>query len=217
EILKKYAEEYDFIHIYRYGGTRGRCRNFCVEKAEGRAVAFTDGDCIANPFWVREFRESLHRAKIVAGKTINIGYEPFVRLQRVELYHRGYDVTFPSCNLAYDRELFLSLGGFDEWFVTAEDIDLNYRAVSLGNEIIYNERAIIYHKMRSTFREFVRQAYWNGYGRKQLTLKHGKLWSKYAPSHMFLRDFSVWYGLRLSVALLGYFACKLRERGYKRP
>jgi glycosyltransferase involved in cell wall biosynthesis len=212
EIVEDYEKRYPEVKLYRKGGTRGQGRNFGVEQCTGDAVAFIDGDCIANPFWLAEMRKGLEKEDVVAGKTINLGYEPFVELGRVELYHKGFDLTYPSCNLTYRRGLFDKIGEFDDWFMTAEDIDLNYRAVEAGGGIIYMENAIVYHRARSTFFGFFKQAFWNGYGRKQLTLKHGRLWNKYNPTMMISQHrMTLWYFIRMGLALLGYLICKAKE------
>jgi len=218
EIVKEYMRKYDNIHLYEHGGTRGESRNFGVGKAKGDYVAFTDGDCIANPFWLSELRNGLKHAQVVAGKTIQIGYHAFEKLERVELMYKGMDVTYPTANIAYDKKIFERIGGFDNWFVTAEDIDLNLRAVDAGAKIIYNPKAIIYHRARESFYKFFKQAFWNGYGRKQLTLKHGRLWQNYKPTEMLKASVNMWYLLRLFFAMLGYIACKLfgkKKKGAK--
>ena len=204
DIARSYGERFPFVHLHSRGGTRGAGRNYGVSKSEGAHVAFTDGDCIASPFWLRNLRAGVANVEVVAGKTVQIGYRPFEDLERVELFHHGYDITHPSCNLAYARERFLALGGFDEWFVTAEDIDLNLRAVDAGAAIGYREDAIVYHRTRGSWFEFTKQAFWNGAGRKQLTLKHGRLWSSYRPRELFRRQATPTSGLRLGAALLGY-------------
>ncbi|MEF8874416.1 MAG: glycosyltransferase [Candidatus Thermoplasmatota archaeon] len=209
EIVKEYSEEYDFINLYIKGGTRGRARNFGVEKAEGEVIAFIDGDEIVNPFWAEQMRESAQEYDVVAGKTIQIGYHGFEELERVELFHKGYDITYPSCNLLYDKELFEEIGGFDPWFQTAEDIDLNLRAVEAGATIGHNEEAIVYHRTRGSFYGFFKQAFWNGFGRKQLTMKHGELWSNYSPGKMLDHHITPWYFARMIPAFLGYIGCKL--------
>lgn len=209
DLVRNYAERYDEVRLMVRGGKRGFCRNIGVEEAKGEVVAFIDGDCIANPFWLREIWAGLESgADVVAGKTINIGYRPFADLGRVELYYKGFDVTYPSCNLAYTKVSFLEAGGFDDDFVTAEDIDLNYRAINAGFKIRYNPRMVVYAKARDTFVGFFKQAFWNGYGRKQLTLKHGRLWGNYSYSEMFKRKMSFWYFARMATAMVGYLTCK---------
>jgi len=209
DIVRQYEKRYDFIHLYFRGGTRGAGRNFGIRMARGEAVAFIDGDSIANPFWIHELREGLNDADVVAGRSIQIGYRAFEELERVELIVRGVDVTYPSSNLAYRKKVLAEIGGFDEWFVTAEDIDLNLRAVLAGHPIAFRPNAIIYHRTRDSYFDFVRQAFWNGAGRKQLTLKHGRLWGSYRPLDMARRKTNLWSLLRLVTALLGYGAYKL--------
>jgi hypothetical protein len=67
------------------------------------------------------------------------------------------------------------------------------------------------HHERDTLVAFLKQAFWNGYGRKQLTLKHGRLWGNYSVTNMIQHDMSFWYLLRTSIALLGYATAKARE------
>ncbi|UCE75339.1 MAG: glycosyltransferase [Methanomassiliicoccales archaeon] len=216
EIAQSYAKRYDFIKIFKHGGTRGESRNFGAKMAKGDALAFIDGDCIAHLLWMKEMRKGLEKGDIVAGKTINIGNKAFEDLDRVELFYKGFDLTFPSCNLTYKKEVFDGIEGFDSWFRTAEDIDLNYRAVDRGAKLIYAENAVVYHRTRSNLLGFFKQAFWNGFGRKQLTLKHGRLWKNYRPIQMIKAHITFWYITRIGIAFLGYFTCKFfRRRKYK--
>jgi len=215
--IKKYMEAHPEIHLYHKPGTRGESTNFGIMKAKGDAIATIGGDCIANPFWLKELKMTLENHDIAAGKTINIGYHAFQELDRVELYHRGMDVSYPSGNMAWRRKVLDDVVGFDPWFVTAEDIDLNYRAVSLGYGLGYNEDAIVYHRMKESFIKFFKQAFWNGWGRKQLTMKHGRLWSSYKPQRLIETSKSLWAMARLLLAVLGYFVCKFYERSPYTP
>ena len=192
--------------------SRGAGRNLGASLATGELIAFTDGDCQAETGWIQALREAWDgdALRVVAGATTLEGRAGFARLHRVELPHRGQDTTWPSCNLAYPRALFERLGGFDPAFVTAEDIDLNYRAVALGARIVHAPAARVRAQARSTLRGFLRQAYWNGYGRKQLTLKHGRLWRDYSFRRLVrLQALTPSALLRMGAGLVGYLDAKL--------
>lgn len=213
EIIKNYMVKHPgMIELYHRPGTRGESTNFGIMKVKGDVIATIGGDCIANPFWLKELRKTLSQYDIAAGKTINIGYHAFEKLERVELYHRGMDISYPSGNMAWRKKVMDDVVGFDPWFVTAEDIDLNFRAVALGYTLGYNENALVYHRMKESFIKFFKQAFWNGWGRKQLTMKHGRLWSSYKPQRLLETSKSMWAMARLSFAVLGYVICKFYEK-----
>ena len=192
------------LRVFEREGSRGIGRNAGVHEARGEFVAFIDGDCYADPDWLKQLRTGLAASPVVAGRTVVVGKHRYGQLERVELLQKGFDVTFPSCNLAYRRELFNGLGGFDTRFITAEDIDLNMRAVQVGATIAYRPEAVVYHHMRTTFLRFLIQAFWNGYGRKQLTEKQGSLWGRYRVRRLISDQRGVMAWARLTAALAGY-------------
>ncbi len=183
---------------------RGEGRNLGAAIATGDRLAFIDGDCRAAPGWI----EAMEGEGVIAGDTVFEGRKAFTRMQRVELPHKGADTTWPSCNLSYPKPLFDQLGGFDPEFVTAEDIDLNYRALEAGALLVHQPAAKVHARVRGSVRAFLRQAYWNGYGRKQLSAKHGGLWHEYRFVDMIRRQFSFWGLLRLAAGTLGYLRAK---------
>ncbi|OGS42417.1 MAG: glycosyl transferase family 2 [Euryarchaeota archaeon RBG_16_62_10] len=211
DIIRHYMGKHPEIRLHHHPGTRGESTNFGISQSSGEAVATIGGDCIANPFWLRELRRSLADHDVVAGKTINIGYHAFEDLERVELFHKGVDISYPSASMAWKKKVLDGVGGFDPWFVTAEDIDLNYRVVSKGFTFTHNPDAIVYHRTKGSFRGFLKQAFWNGWGRKQLTMKHGYLWSSYKPQRLLETSKSFWAVVRLVFAVLGYLCCKFYE------
>lgn len=215
KIVRQYQKRYDFIILHQYAAQRGESRNMGIKMSKGDIIAFTDGDCICNPFWTKEIRRSIKKADIVGGRTIAMGYEPFQTLGRVEVYYKGQDITWPSCNLAYKKDILVEIDGFDPRFVTAEDIDMNFRAVDRGYKIIDNDKMVIYHKERSTVMTFFKQAFWNGFGRKQLTVKHGSLWGQYKPTEMLEKPIGFWWLTRTFVALTGYFSYFMAHPRYK--
>ena len=214
-IAESYRERLPHLQVIRRACRRGEGRNIGAAAATGDLLCFTDGDCIANPFWTERLLEAWggEAGRVVAGQTILTGYWAFTKLHRVELPHGGQDTTWPSANLAYPKALFDRLGGFDAGFVTAEDIDLNYRAVASGARIVSAPEAIVYARARDSATGFLRQAYWNGYGRKQLTRKHGKLWHEYSLGRLLrLQGVSLWGILRMGSGFVGYMDAKLGRK-----
>ncbi|PNX49601.1 MAG: glycosyl transferase family 2 [Thermoplasmata archaeon M9B1D] len=207
KIIKKYMQNHSNIKLYIKAGSRGNGRNYGVTKAKGEIVAFTDGGCTAEKNWLENIRKKMSEGyDIVAGKTINTG--SFKETKRVEIIQNGYDITWPSCNLAYKKQLFEKINGFDEQFITAEDIDLNFKAVKTGAKIGYAEKAIIYRSSASSLYKFIQQSFWYGYGRKQLSLKHGTIWKNYSANQMMQTQLTLHGVLRLVFGFFGYISCK---------
>ncbi len=209
-IVRSYMKKYQFVKLYIQKGTRGEGRNYGAYKATGDIIAFIDADCIANAFWVQELIEGMKNADVVAGDSVRLGYHAFSNLQRVGIFHKGVDVTYPSCNLAYKKKVFVIIKGFDPSFKEAEEVELNFRAVDAGYKLIYHPEAIVYHRVRESIRGFIKQSFWYGFGRKELTLKHGSLWSKYEPIEMvkITANENIWKLVRLGISSFGYFTCK---------
>jgi GT2 family glycosyltransferase len=114
----------------------------------------------------------------------------------MSLYVYGVDISFPSCNLAYRREAFPQ---FDPWFRTAEDIDLNLRAVKNGAKFFYNERAIVHHKVRRDMRSFIRQNFWYGFGRGQLFIRH-----RIMGASSFVPELNMWDIIKRLCGAMGF-------------
>ncbi len=218
EIVRDYQKIYDFISLHQEGENRAESMNFGLSIAKGGIIALTDGDCIANPFWLREIRRSiLHEGHdFVVGKSINIGLWSWEQLPRVRIYNQGHDCSWPGCNIAYRREVYEKVGDVDEWFRTAEDIDYNIRATNAGYAIHHNPNAIIYNRTRATVYGFIEQTFWNGAGRKQLTEKYSEtVWSSYNLLTM-LREENInfWFVVRSFFAGMGYISYKLFGERY---
>ena len=78
----------------------------------------------------------------------------------------------------------------------------------------YNNQAIVYHRLRESIHGFFKQSFWYGFGRKELTQKHGRLWNKYNILDMVRVSAkeSIWKLIRLMVASAGYMVCKFFSR-----
>ena len=177
------------------GSTRGGGKNIGIKEATGDIIVFLDDDVEVTEDWLSELIKSLKRSDAVAGWSPNPDSK---NLPRVSIDVEGQDITFPSCNIAYKKEVVDKVGFFDEEMITAEDVDFNYRCIQNGFTIMYNPKMKVFHYHRSTIKGFAKQAFWNGYGRKQLNKKHPEL-KKLHQHGIKLKSLS-----RLGFGMLGY-------------
>ncbi len=142
-------------------GGPSRARNIGVKKAKGEIVAFTDGDCIVHRQWLKELQKGFSSDKIAGvggnqisppnetafGKSVQ---ETFAILGFATSYMKPYTTLTetrhnPSCNSAYQKHIFESIGGFNESLWPGEDVDLDYRLIQNGHTLIRNPEAIVKH------------------------------------------------------------------------
>lgn len=74
--------------------------------------------------------------------------------------------------VAYRRQVFEELGGFDRLFVPFywEDVDLSYRALKRGYKILYQPKSTVYHQRNVTVNRFFKRKYVDGIFWKNLLL-----------------------------------------------
>lgn len=215
EIIKEYAKKNKNIKLFVYPGTRPESMNYGIRMATGEAIAFIGGDDVADKNWIQELRDSLQTADIVVGKLVSKTENRFTTLQNVKIFHNGVNISYPGTNTTYKKEILDKLGGFDPWFSSAEDLELNYRAVDAGYTISYNEKAIVFYRPRDTIYAFIKQSFQYGYGRKQLALKYKNMWARYSIRDTVKTQFSLLGILRLSLGFIGYIYCLITIKEYK--
>ena len=82
------------------------------------------------------------------------------------LHPVGAGIVGAGCNMCFDRQLLLQLGGFDEALDTGAplpgggDLDIFYRVLRSGRCIVYEPRYAVYHEHRETLEQLRRQ-YWS--------------------------------------------------------
>jgi len=174
---RKVAKSFNFVKLINAPNTlRGEGRNIGIKKSKADIIVFLDADTEVTKDWYPELEKSIKIFDIVAG------YSPDPEgkdLPRVPIYIDGQDLTYPTCNIAYKKEIFDKVGYFRNDMVTAEDIELNYRCVNAGYTIFYNPKMKVFHYQRKNFEGFAKQAFWNGYGRKHLNRLYPELRNKH--------------------------------------
>ena len=215
EIVKQFSKKNENIKLIIYPGTRAESMNYGIKQATGGAVAFIGGDDLADKNWIKEIRKVIEKADILVGDLVPTDEEKVKNIENVKLFHKGVNVSYPGTNTAYKKHVLDKLGGFDPWFSSAEDLEINIRAVENGFKINENKNAIIYYRPKGTPLKFLKQSFWYGYGRKLIGLKHGRVWKKHKISDIMKSQTSLFALVRLIMGFLGYIYCVLTVRKYK--
>lgn len=146
-------------------------RNRGISVAKGDIIAFTDSDCIAHKRWIRNLvRNYDDEGVVVVGGEI-LPYDPrgFVEvysdraciLRQIIAFRAGY---FSTANASFRREALMKIRGFDEMTPNGGDVDLCWRMEEAGYKIVFDPEAAVFHRQRTTVRDFAKQFFRYGYG-----------------------------------------------------
>ncbi len=134
-------------------------RNIGIRHACNPIVAFIDDDCLATPDWLKvisDFFDS--NPKIV-------GIEGQTKKNATGLFeHAAENITgglFPTCNLAFRRNILLKIHGFDETYTYhREDTDLAFKALAFGG-IPFCPDMKVFHVTRPTnWKSVIKEIRW---------------------------------------------------------
>lgn len=73
---------------------------------------------------------------------------------------------------AFRRDALLDVGGYDEYFLRAQDWELNYRLRQAGHSIWFDPEIAVGYHPRSSWRDFIRQQYRTGGWRRRVMERH---------------------------------------------
>jgi len=175
------AHPVTLLHEPRRGPAAARNRG--LRAARGDVVVHLDADTLPTRRWLADMISPFTSPAVmlVGGRTL--GFRPQNAVERYFTRIPLYDAVstlkrpvFPfvqSANMAVRRSAALAIGGWDDDMLTAEDIDFCYRLLlRCPGSIVYQPRAILFHRNRTTVESMCRQAWTYGEGA-------GKLYQKY--------------------------------------
>jgi glycosyltransferase involved in cell wall biosynthesis len=179
EIVSSFPVQY--LYEKRIGPPAARNRGIGASK--GELIAFTDADCIASRAWLSELVKAFEAKDVgaVAGevvayptKTPAEWYAAKVRHLSPQKYLARPLLPFAAfANLAFRREVFDRIGPLDEDIPWGESTDYCTRFFrESGLQLQFAPKALIFHRHRSTSREFFRQQVRYGRGHAMLYIKY---------------------------------------------
>ncbi|RYZ32404.1 MAG: glycosyltransferase family 2 protein, partial [Sphingobacteriales bacterium] len=126
-------------------------RNMGWKLADSSWIAFTDDDCLPDPYWLTAF---LKTASSSTGSLVMTGRVIVPHSDVPTDYEKNIaaleTADFVTANCCCSRELLELVGGFDTEYKTAwrEDSDLHFRILQHSRPIEKVESAIVVHPVR---------------------------------------------------------------------
>jgi glycosyltransferase involved in cell wall biosynthesis len=185
-VVEQYRELLDIHYFYKENSGPGPSRNYGCEKASGEYMIFLDSDCIVPEEYVQVVEEALQRNYSDAFGGPDRAHEDFTRLQKAISFSMTSFITTGgirggnermgkfhprSFNLGISMKVFEATGGFSKMRF-GEDVDLSIRILEKGFTTRLIRQAFVYHKRRTSLRQFYKQVYNSGIARINLQRRH---------------------------------------------
>jgi Glycosyl transferase family 2 len=149
-------------------------RNVGVGIASGDVIAFCDAGGTPAPGWLSHLTSPIvvGEASATGGPVHSLRSSPYGTLNEVPT---GRVLTkTPTCNLAFTRDLFDRVGGFDERFDYGSDIDFGWRISDAGEVVVSVADAVMTIDWGDRRRQLQRDLRYGEAKARQLLLRPGK-------------------------------------------
>ncbi len=219
DLLRAHYPEVHIVALPENRGFTGAC-NAGMEAARGDIIALLNNDTEVDPGWVASVVGAFERhpeAGIAASKMLLFDRRDHFHtagdLYRINgrLANRGvwekdegqYDTeeyVFSACggSAAYRRRMLDDIGLLDDdFFFSAEDMDLAWRAQLAGYRCIYTPGAVVYHHLAATGGD-VTASYYDGRNMIWILVKNipAGLWRKHASKILRAQFQLAWEALK---------------------
>ena len=185
-IVDKYEASLNVKYFYKENSGAGLSRNFGMQKALGNYFIIFDSDCIIPPNYLENVNKNLNENFTHAFGGPDAAHASFTPLQKAINYSMTSFLTTGglrggkkklskfqprSFNLGISKEAFEATKGFSKMKI-GEDIDLTFRLWNAGFDTQLIPTAYVFHKRRSTLKQFFKQTFAFGKARPLLNKKY---------------------------------------------
>lgn len=179
EIVKAFKNQLDITYYFKPNSGQGFSRNYGFKRAKGDFLVVFDSDCLIPPDYFALVEEHLDKEPLDAFGGPDRAHQSFTSLQKAISYtmtspfttggirgNKKHAGTFHprSFNMGISREVFEKTGGY---IITrmGEDIEFSIRIINHGFKTGLIPEAFVYHKRRTSLRQFYRQLHFFGRAR----------------------------------------------------
>lgn len=212
------------IALQRMERGRARALNTGIGAARGEIILTTDLSCRPEPHWISCVVQTFAahpKAGCIAGeikllKTLDntvIKFQersnymsPLLALNRT---HFPFMPFADGANASFRKRVFDEIGGFEESFIKAADVEICYRMFLYTNyTLVFNRKALVWEPGEPSLRALLHQRFRMGIGWNLMCLKYPAL---YAPQRPASNARNTYWQLRQEiVSILRLLALNLR-------
>jgi len=214
-IVENYKTKLNLKYFFKENSGAGASRNFGMQNASGNYFIILDSDVLLPKQYLSEVKRTLenhftdafggpdasHKSFTPLQKAINYSMTSILTTGGIRGKKQAVDKFQPrSFNLGLSKIAFQKTQGFSK-MKNGEDIDLTFRLWEKGFETQLIEKALVYHKRRSSLKQFFNQTYGFGTARPKLNRMYPNT-SK--PTYWFPSLFIVGVDISVILAIFGF-------------
>ena len=187
-VVEKYQENLNIHYFFKENSGAGNSRNFGMQQALGNYFIILDSDVILPSHYLSAVNNQLkinftdafggpdaaHKSFTLLQKAINYSMTSLLTTGGIRGKKNAVGTFQPrSFNMGISKNAFEKTQGFSEMKI-AEDIDLTFRLWQHGFKTQLIEAAFVYHKRRTSLKQFFNQTFQFGQARPFLNQKYPK-------------------------------------------
>ena len=186
KVIEPFKQKLRVHYYFKENSGPGLSRNYGCQKSKSNYYIVLDSDCILPPHYFktvkRELQENFtdvfggpdkaHNTFTNLQKAINYSMTSFLTTGGIRGGGENMDKFHPrSFNMGFSKDVFEKTKGFSNMRF-GEDIDLSIRIIKNNFKTRLFKDAYVFHKRRSTIKQFFKQIFNSGIARIQLYLKY---------------------------------------------
>lgn len=186
KVVEGFTDKLELYYYYKPNSGQGFSRNFGYERANGDYFLVFDSDCLIPSDYLETVNKNLNQTFLDAFGGPDKEHPSFSSLQKAISYamtsvfstggirggKKRIGVFHPrSFNMGISREVFEKTGGYIIPKM-GEDLEFSVRIIKMGLKVGLIREAFVYHKRRTSLKQFFKQLHFFGRARINLFRFH---------------------------------------------